>query len=158
MPEPAFDTLEAARRLKSAGIEVEHAEAIVEVMGQSVNQLVTREHFSAELGLTREHFDSKLRVTREHFDSKLRVTREHFDTELQLTREQFGAGIVKLGTELHARIDGVESKVQSLESTVRAEMHAQTMRAVLIVVGILIPAIGLMLAFVQFYSARGGGA
>jgi len=157
MPEPAFDTLEAARRLKSAGIEVEHAEAIVEVMGQSVNQLVTREHFSAELGLTREHFDSKLRVTRGHFDSKLRLTREHFDTELRLTREQFGAGIAKLGTELHARIDGVESKVQSLESTVRAEMHAQMMRAVLIVVGILIPAMGLMLAFVEFYSARGGG-
>ena len=131
MPEPAFDTLEAARRLKSAGIEVEHAEAIVEVMGQSVNQLVTREHLSAEL---------------------------------RLTREQFGAGIAKLGTELHARIDGVESKVQSLaatvqslESTVRAEMHAQMMRAVLIVVGVLIPAIGLMLAFVQFYSAGGGG-
>ena len=176
MPEPAFDTLEAARRLKSAGIEVEHAEAIVEVMGQSVNQLVTRDQFSAELGLTREHFDSKLRLTREHFDSKLRVTREHFDsklrltrehfdTELRLTREQFGAGFAKLGTELHARIDGVESKVQSLaatvqslESTVRAEMHAQMMRAVLIVVGVLIPAIGLMLAFVQFYSAGGGGA
>ena len=154
MPEPAFDTLEAARRLKSAGIEVEHAEAIVEVMGQSVNQLVTRKHFSAELGLTREHFDSKLRVTR-----------EHFDTELRLTREQFGAGFAKLGTELHARIDGAESKVQSLaatvqslESTVRAEMRAQTMRAVLIVVGILIPATGLMLAFVEFYSARGGAA
>ena len=132
MPEPAFDTLEAARRLKSAGIEVEHAEAIVEVMGQSVNQLVTREQFSAELLLAREHFD---------------------------------AGIAKLGTELHARIDGVESKVQSLaatvqslESTVRAEMHAQMMRAVLIMVGVLIPAIGLMLAFVQFYLTGGGGA
>ena len=121
MPEPAFDTLEAARRLKSAGIEVEHAETIVKVMGQSVSQLVTREHFDA--------------------------------------------GVAKLGTELYARIDGVESKVQSLaatvqslESTVRAEMHAQMMRTVLIMVGILIPAIGLMLAFVEFYSARGGGA
>ena len=132
MPEPAFDTLEAARRLKSAGIEVEHAEAIVEVMGQSVNQLVTRDHFSAELRLTREYLD---------------------------------ASIANLSKELHARIDGVESKVQSLaatvqslESTVRAEMHAQMMRAVLIVVGVLIPAIGLMLAFFQFYLTGGGGA
>ena len=125
MPEPAFDTLEAARRLKSEGIEVEHAEAIVEVMGQSVNQLVTRDHFSAELRLTREYLD---------------------------------ASIANLSMGLHARIDGVESKLQSLESTVRAEMHAQMMRAVLIVVGVLIPAIGLMLAFVQFYSAGGGGA
>ena len=49
MPEPAFDPLEAARGLKSAGIESEHAEAIVEVMGQSVNQLVTTDHFDAEI-------------------------------------------------------------------------------------------------------------
>ncbi len=128
MSEPAFDTLDAARRLKAAGIDAEHAEAIVEVMGQSVDQLVTRDHFDA--------------------------------------------GIAKLGTELHARIDtvraelcvrigGVESnvqsleaKVQSLESTVRTEI----MRAGLIVVGILIPAIGLMMAIAEFYSARGGGA
>ena len=150
MPEPAFDTLEAARRLKSAGIELEHAETIVEVMGQSVNQLVTREYFSAELGLTREHFNTELRLTREHFDTELRLTREHFE-----------AGVAKLGTELHARIDGVESKVNSLEATLHAEIatvRAEIMRAVLIVVGILIPAMGLMLAFVEFYSARGGGA
>ena len=117
MPEPAFDTLEAARRLESAGIDSEHAEAIVEVMGQSVNQLVTREHFD----LTVERFD--------------------------LTVERFDAAIATL----NAKID---TRVQSLEATLRAEM----MRAVLIVVGILIPAIGLMMAIVQFYSSRGGGA
>ncbi len=124
MPEPAFDTLEAARRLESAGIDSEPAEAIVEVMGQSVNQLVTREHFD----LTVEHFD---------------LTIERFD----LTVERFDAAIATL----NAKID---TRVQSLEATLRAEM----MRAVLIVVGILIPAIGLMMAIVQFYSSRGGGA
>ena len=71
MAATAFDTLDAARRLKAAGIEAEHAEAIVEIMGQSVNQLVTREHFSKELGLTREHFDAKLRLYREHFDAEI---------------------------------------------------------------------------------------
>ena len=49
MAATAFDTLDAARRLKAAGIEAEHAEAIVGVMGRSVNQLVTVEHFDAEL-------------------------------------------------------------------------------------------------------------
>ena len=110
MSEPAFDTLEAARRLKAAGMDSEHAEAIVAVMGQSVNQFVTREHFDA--------------------------------------------AIAKLGTELHARIDGVETKLQSLEVTLRSEI----MRAILIVVGVLIPATGLMMAIVQFYSTRLGGA
>lgn len=110
MPEPAFDTLETARRLKSAGIDSEPAEAIVEVMGQSVNHLVTREHFD-------------------------------------LTVERLNAAI----ETLNAKID---TKVQSLESTMRTEI----MRAVLIVVGVMIPAIGLMMAIVQFYSGRGGGA
>lgn len=120
MSEPAFDTLEAARRLKAAGMDSEHAEAIVAVMGQSVNQFVIREHFDA--------------------------------------------AIAKLGTELHARIDGVEAKLhsgisgmetklQSLEATLRSEI----MRAVLIVVGVLIPATGLMMAVIQFYSTRLGG-
>ena len=35
------------RRLKAAGIEAGQTEAIVEVMGQSVNQLVTVERFEA---------------------------------------------------------------------------------------------------------------
>ena len=62
MPEPAFDTLEAARRLKSAGIDSEHAEAIVEVMGQSVNQLVTREHFDAVIASLRTELGARIDV------------------------------------------------------------------------------------------------
>ena len=117
MPEPAFDTLEAARRLKSAGIDSEPAEAIVEVMGQSVNQLVTREHFD----LAVERFD--------------------------LTVERFDAAIATL----NAKID---TRVQALESTMRTEI----IRAALIVVGVIIPAMGLMLVIVEFYSSRGAGA
>ena len=89
MAATAFDTLDAARRLKAAGIEAEHAEAIVEIMGHSVNQLVTREHFSTEMRLSREHFDSKLHVTREHFDAELRLYREHFDAEIAKLRAEF---------------------------------------------------------------------
>ena len=53
MAATAFDTLDAARRLKAAGIESEHADAIVGVMGRSVNQLVTVEHFDAEIAKLR---------------------------------------------------------------------------------------------------------
>ena len=142
MPEPAFDTLEAARRLESAGIEAEHAEAIVDVMGQSVNQLVTREHFD----LTVQHFD----LTVEHFD----LTVKRFDEKIASLRTELHSRIDAVRAELNARIDGVESKLQSLEATVRKEI----MRAVLMMVGILIPAIGLMMAIAEFYSSRGGGA
>jgi len=67
MAATAFDTLDAARRLKAAGIEAEQAEAIVEIMGQSVNQLVTREHFITELRLFREHFDAEIAKLRAEF-------------------------------------------------------------------------------------------
>ena len=110
MPETAFDTLEAARRLKSAGIDSEHAEAMVDFMGQSVNQLVTREHFD-------------------------------------LTVERLNAAIATIDAK-------IDTKVQALESTMRTEI----MRAALIVVGVIIPAIGLMIAIVEFYSGRGTGA
>ena len=58
MSDPAFDTLGAARRLKTAGIEGEHAEAIVEVMGESVNQLVTVERFDAGLAMLQARIDA----------------------------------------------------------------------------------------------------
>ena len=131
MAATAFDTLDAARRLKAAGIEAEHAEAIVEIMGQSVNQLVTREHFSKELGLTREHFDAKLQRIREHFDAELKRTREHFDGELRLFREHFDAEIAKL--------------------------RAEFMRTHLISVGVLIAAIALATTILGMTLTRGGG-
>ena len=53
MSDTAFDTLGAASRLKSAGIKAEQAEAIVEVMGQSVDQLVTAERFDAGIATLR---------------------------------------------------------------------------------------------------------
>ena len=106
----AFDTLEAARRLKSAGIDSEHAEAMVDFMGQSVNQLVTKEHFD-------------------------------------LTVERLNAAIATLDAK-------IDTRVQALESTLRAEI----MRAALIVVGVMIPGIGLMMAIMEFYSSRGTGA
>ena len=58
MADTAFDTLGAARRLKAAGIEAEQAEAIVEVMGQSVNQLVTVERFEAGIATLQARIDA----------------------------------------------------------------------------------------------------
>ena len=54
----AFDTLGVARSLKAVGIEPEHADAIVEVMRQSVNQLVTVEHFDAGIAMLQARIDA----------------------------------------------------------------------------------------------------
>ena len=58
MSHSAFDTLGAARELKAAGIEAEQADAIVEAMGQSVNQLVTVERFDAGLAVLEARIDA----------------------------------------------------------------------------------------------------
>ena len=70
----AFDTLSAARRLKAAGIEAEQADAIVDVMGQSANQLVTVEHFDAGLTMLQSRIDAvrtemRAEITRSHLIS-----------------------------------------------------------------------------------------
>ena len=57
MTDPAFDTLGAARKLKTAGIEAEQADAIVEVMRESANQFVTVEHFDAGLARLQAQID-----------------------------------------------------------------------------------------------------
>ena len=127
MAATAFDTLDAARRLKAAGIEAKHAEAIVEIMGHSVNQLVTREHFSAELRLTREHFKTELRLTREHFDT--------------------------VQTDLCARIDVGHAELGGRVDAVEAKMW----RMLLVSVGVLIAAIALATTILGMMLTRGGG-
>ncbi len=46
-----FDTLAAVQRLREAGYEEKQAEAIVRVIGDSQDQLVSREHFDARFTL-----------------------------------------------------------------------------------------------------------
>ena len=92
MPDTAFDTLGAARRLKAAGIEAEQAEAIVEVMGQSVNQLVTVDRFEAGIATVHAQIDA-LRV---HIDS--------VQTELQARIEESHVRIDAVRTDMRAEI------------------------------------------------------
>ena len=153
MAATAFDTLDAARRLKAAGIEAEHAEAIVGIMGQSVNHLVTREHFDSELRLTREHFDSELRLTREHFDSKLRLTREHFDSELRRTWEHFDAELRRTWEHFDAELRLSREHFDA----VIAKLRTENMRTHLISVGVLIAAIALATTILGMMLTRSGG-
>lgn len=44
-----FDTLEFTRRLREAGFDEKQAEAVVRVLAESQERLVTREHFDAKL-------------------------------------------------------------------------------------------------------------
>ncbi len=107
MSETAFDTLGAARRLKAAGIEAGQAEAIVEVMGQSVNQLVTVERFEAGVAM------------------------------------------------LQARINVVQTELQTRIDAVRTDMRAETARSHLISAGVIISANALMMAILGFILTRG---
>ena len=58
MSDAAFDTLGAARSLKAAGLGVEQADAIVEVMNQSATQFVTVEHFDAGIAVLHTRIDA----------------------------------------------------------------------------------------------------
>ena len=160
MAETAFDTMDSARNLKAAGIESEHAEAIVEVMGQSVNQLVTKEHFN----LTVEHFD----LTVERFDTEIARLSDRIDTSLDSLRTELVAridtGLDSLRTELIARIDTGLAEVHARIDTGLAELRGRIdaveksmWRAQLISVGVLIGAIALATSILGMMLTRSGG-
>ncbi|MEG7524285.1 MAG: CCDC90 family protein [Chromatiales bacterium] len=53
MTSVTFDTLEFTRRLQEAGFDEKQAETVVRVLASSQENLVTREHFDAEMKLLR---------------------------------------------------------------------------------------------------------
>ncbi len=82
MSDTAFDTLGAARWLKAAGIEAGQAEAIVEVMGQSVNQLVTVERFEEGVATLHARIDVvqtalQARIDAVRTDLRAAIARSH---------------------------------------------------------------------------------
>ena len=143
MSDPAFDTLVAARKLKTAGIEAEQADAIVEVMGASVNQLVTVERFDAGLAMLHTRIDS-------------------VQTQLQAQIDGLSGRIDSLQTQLQAQIDGLSGRIDSLQAelqaqidSLRVEMRADIARSHMILGGFVIAANALMLTVLGILLNQG---
>lgn len=157
MSDSAFDTLGAARRLKSAGVEAEQADAIVEVMRESVNQLVTVEHFDA--GLARLHtridgLSNRIGSVQTELHTRIDGLSNRIDsvqTQLQAQIDGLSSRIDSLQTELQAQIDGLSSGIDTL----RIEMRADIVRSHLILVSILIAANALMMTVMGILLNQG---
>ena len=125
----AFDTLRAARRLKAAGIKAEHADAIVDAMGQSANQLVTVEHFDAGLSMMQSRIDA---------------VQTELNSRIDTVQTELTSRIDTVQTELTSRIDAVQVELISRVDTARTDTRAEIARSQLISVGIIIGANALM--------------
>ena len=88
MAEETFDTLSAACGLRAAGIEDEHAAAIMGAIRLAVSDLVTVERFQAGLTEMRAHTDTRLTELRAHIDTGLTELRAQIDTGLAETRAE----------------------------------------------------------------------
>ena len=55
-----FDTLSFTRKLRDAGFDESQAEAVVRVMADAQEALVTREHFDAKIETLETRLDSKI--------------------------------------------------------------------------------------------------
>ena len=135
MTEPAFDTLEAARRLQAADIRAEKADAIVEVVNQSTRQLVTVDRFDASVAALHARIDSV------HSELSARIDSVH---------SELAARIDSVHSELTARIDSLNTRIDSVHSDLRtridsvgSKLQASFSRSLLIAVGILIATIAL---------------
>lgn len=82
MSDTAFDTLDAARRLKAAGIEADQAEAIVEVMSHSVNQLVTVERFEARIDSVRTELLARIDAVQTELLARIDAIRAELRAEI----------------------------------------------------------------------------
>ncbi len=132
MSDPAFDTLGAARKLKDAGVGADQAEAIVEVMGESTNRLVTTERFEAGMAM--------LRVRIESVKAELQTGQAMLCTRIDAVKAELQTG----QAELHSRIDSV-----------RAEMREQIARSQVATISVLIAAMALMFAIYGMLQAKG---
>ena len=128
MTEPAFDTLEAARRLQAADIRAEKADAIVEVVNQSTRQLVTVDRFDASVAALHARIDSV------HSELSARIDSVH---------SELSARIDSVHSELNTRIDSVHSDLRTRIDSVGSKLQASFSRSLLIAVGILIATIAL---------------
>ncbi len=157
MSDPAFDTLVAARKLKTAGIEAEQADAIVEVMGESVNQLVTVEHFDAGLAMLHTRFDGQSsRIDSLQADLHTRTDGlsnriDSLQADLHTRTTGLSDRIDSLQTQLQAQIDGLSGRIDNL----RIEMRADVDRSLLIFVSVVIAANALMLTVLGILLNQG---
>ena len=114
MADPAFDTLEAARRLKAADIQAEQADAIVDVVNQSASQSVTVERFETGVAGIHARIDSIYSELNSRIDS--------------------------VRSELIAKIDSVHTELSAKIDSLRSELRADFFRGLLIAVGIFLAA------------------
>ena len=114
MADPAFDTLEAARRLEAADIQAEQADAIVDVVNQSASQTVTVERFETGVAGLHARIDSVYSELNSRIDS--------------------------VHSELSARIDSVRSELIAKIDSLRSELRADFFRSLLMAVGIFLAA------------------
>ncbi len=77
MAKDKFDTLSAARSLRTAGIGDEQAAAIVGAIRLAVSDLVTVERFEAGLAELRTHTDTLISELRAHTDTRVAELRAH---------------------------------------------------------------------------------
>ena len=125
MTEPAFDTLEAARRLEGADIQAEKAAAIVEVVNQSTRQLVTVERFDASVAALHARIDSV------HSELSARID------------------------SLHTKIDSVQAELLARMDSMRSELRVEFARSHVRTLIVVIAANALMLTVLGLILSRG---
>ncbi len=103
MADTTFDTLRASRDLKAAGIEDQHATAIVNAIRQSVGRSVTVDRFDAGIAELRARVDTGLTELRAHIDTGLTELRAHVDSGLtELRAENARALLIYTGVIIGA--------------------------------------------------------
>ena len=158
MSDTAFDTLGAARKLKSSGLGVEQADAIVEVMSQSASQFVTVERFDAAITMLQGRIDGlqvRIDAFETGFNSRIDAVESGLNARIDAVASGLNTRIGAVESGLNTRVDAVESGLTARIDAVRTDLRAEIWRSILVAVGVLIAANALMMTILGFVLTNG---
>lgn len=82
MPSAEIDTLAETRELQAAGIEADHAEAIVSTLRRTTDGLLTESRFEAAMAAQAARFEKHLGEQRVHLEKHLGEQRAYLEKRL----------------------------------------------------------------------------
>ena len=86
-----IDTAAAMERLEHGGLDHDQAKAIVDTFREAHEELVSKEHFDAEMSLLRKDFDAEMSLLRKDVEDEMSLLRKDFDAAMSLLRKDFEA-------------------------------------------------------------------
>ncbi len=144
-----LDTLATSRKLEKSGMPGPQAEAVVEVVNDAMNDLVTKEFLKVELDRSFNEFERKLDRKLDERFGKFEGRFETIDTRFDKVDEKFD--------RVNERFERTDASINELKLGIAALGKSQAWGLVYMC-GFIIATAALLFTALQFFGADAGAA